>query len=264
MVHPARFSGHFAEQGKGPAVLCLSGFGSSNWLFHEMALDLADSFRFIMPDNRGMGRSAPALGRYEIEDLADDALALAEDLGLERFAVLGISMGGFIAQSMALRCDKRLAGLVLLCTMGPGPEFLPPSPLKADQVRAFYALHGRAQAEASLALTTHPGLRERDPHRYDRLLRLREANLAELDQVLLQLQAVERFLKRPHELSRIHCPTLIMAGEGDRFVPPDNATRLAERIPHAQRVMVPDSDHLFFLERPELVHRPIRRFLEDL
>lgn len=258
------FTGHYEELGQGPAVLCLSGFGCSNWLFHAMALDLADSFRFIMPDNRGMGRSAPALWPYEIEDLADDALNLARDLRLKHFAVMGISMGGFIAQSMALRGGESIAGLVLMCTLGPGPGFLPPPPMDADQVRTFYALPSQERAAASIALTTHPTLAERDPLRYDQLLRLRQDNLAELEQVLLQLQAVERFLKRPLDLKRISCPTLILSGDGDRFVPPGNAQRLAAHIPQAHRVMVPESDHLFFLERPELVHPHVRRFLEHL
>ncbi len=259
-----RFSGHYDVVGKGLDLLCLSGFGCSNWLFEGMARDLSDLARFVMPDNRGMGRTPAATKPYEIDDLADDALRLADELNMRRFCLMGISMGGFIAQSIALRAPDRVRALVLMCTLGPGPNFKP-LPINDElQLRELYDLPREERAEILVAKTTHPELARRNPSIYAHILHQRSRHFSDLQQNLFQFRAVQRFLQKTLPLGNIACPALVMSGADDRYVHPENSSVLAAQIPGASAVFIEESDHLFFLEKPNEVHQRLRAFLEGL
>ena len=263
-VEKRRFSGHFEEMGTGPPLLCCPGFGCSNWIFKDLALAMESSARWIMPDPRGMGLSPKAHESYTIADLADDGSLLMDDLGHERFWVMGISMGGFIAQSLALAHPNRVSGLLLLCTTGPGPDFPQLPELEEPLLRAWYDMDPATVVRANTDATVHPGLKRRNPQRYLEIVDAKLRHRAELDQVLLQREATRTYLKEARPLERIACPTLVLCGENDRFVVPESSRLLAEKIPGAELRLFPQSDHLFFLEKTAEVTAAIREFLESL
>ncbi len=257
-----RFKNHVDIIGRGPSLLCLAGFGSSNWVFESLADRLQDRYRFILPDNRGMGRSPPAAAPYGLEALADDALAVMDDLGQDRFAVAGLSMGGFIAQLLTLRAPERVTALILLCTSSGGAEFKKIFPgLGEKQVRTLYAMPPEQRAEVALSTAIFPLFSSRYPDIHRRVLAQRRRERVDPAQVMLQYRAVTAFMERTLDLERIGCPTLILSGDTDTVVPAANAHLLGEKIPAARVEIFTDTDHLFFLEKPAELAQRVQEFL---
>ena len=118
-----KFNGHFDLIGEGPPILCIPGFGNSNWVFNKLVKGQSRQFTFVLPDNRGMGRSPAAMQPYFMQDLAQDCINLMDDLGHEKFSVIGLSMGGFIAQLLTLMVPNRVNSLALLCSTSSGEDF---------------------------------------------------------------------------------------------------------------------------------------------
>lgn len=257
-----KFTGHFDVVGQGPPVLCIAGFGSSNWIFQRLIAPLQDSFQFILPDNRGMGRSPLASQPYELDDLAADSLDLMDDLGCGRFAVLGLSMGGFVAQLMALKVPERLGALALLCTTSGGQDFkqLFPS-MTEEQVSAIYGMDPLARAQAALAPELCPFLMTRYPDVYDYVVDVRSHQAEDAAQVMFQFLAVTAFRERTLDLENIRCPTLILSGDSDLLVPLGNAELLQKKIRNSSLAVIEETDHLFFLEKSEEVAAILKSFL---
>lgn len=258
------YQGHFDVIGSGPPLLCFAGFGCSNWIFEDLALRLAEKALWILPDARGMGRSPKVQQPYSISDLAEDGLQLMNRLKIERFGVIGISMGGFIAQTLALSHPHRITGLGLFCTTGPGPDFVPLPDIEEEQLREWYTLDPVTLAKANTQATVHPNLALRAPATFAAIVEAKQRFRADLDQVLLQRGAANAFLDSPLPLGHITCPTLVLTGENDRLVPPQNTQLLAKAIPNAEAHVIPESDHLFFLERADQVAQITAGFLEKL
>lgn len=263
-VLPKRFRGAYITVGQGRPVLALAGLGCANWIFDEMTENLADCARFILPDNRGMGRSPRATGEYEVEDLARDALALMDDLGIRQFTLLGISMGGFIAQSLIQLAPERVNALILMCTTGPGSDFVPLPCLSDVLLEASYSVAPEKRVHISTESTTFPGLKQRDPGLFEKISAKKLRHMAELDQLKFQNTAATRFTEGNMDYSRFRCPSLILSGANDRFVAVENARILSRKIKGSGLAIFPETDHLFFLEKPEPVAAEIRDFLESL
>jgi pimeloyl-ACP methyl ester carboxylesterase len=257
-----KFRGHFDVVGQGPPVLCIAGFGSSNWIFKRLIAPLQDSFQFILPDNRGMGRSPLASQPYQLDDLAADSLDLMDDLGCGRFAVLGLSMGGFVAQLLALRVPERLGSISLLCTTSGGKDFkqLFPS-MTEQQVRAIYEMDPLARAQAALAPEICPCLQIRYPEVYDYVVDVRGQLAVDLAQVMFQYLAVTEFMEKTLDLQSIQCPTLILSGDCDLLVPLGNAELLQKKIRNSSLAVIKETDHLFFLEKSDEVAAILKSFL---
>lgn len=256
------FSGHWDEIGQGPPVLCISGFASANWMFRPLVTPLANRHRFILPDNRGMGRSPPAREPYRLDDLAQDLLALMDGLGYQRFAVIGISMGGFVAQLLALAAPRRVTHLALLCTTSSGEAFRSIFPsLTRDQVKTIYQLDLEYRIRAALAPSICPLLATRYPETHATVIQERLNYQEDPIQVLLQYDAVAAFMETPLDLAAITCPALILSGDQDLLVPLANAHLLAQKLPNAQLTVIPETDHLFFLEQTDAVAGHIGDFL---
>ncbi len=117
------------------------------------------------------------------------------------------------------------------------------------------------RSELTLRAVVHPKLIEKTPELFARMVELRRNNPAPLDQLLLQKDAVDRFLKGSVPVETIACPTLILHGSADRFAPAENGRRLANLIPGATFKIIPDSDHYFFLEKAEEVPDAISAFI---
>ncbi|MBF0098017.1 MAG: alpha/beta hydrolase [Magnetococcales bacterium] len=248
----------------GPAVLCLSGFASGNWMFQRWLAPLQGFYRFILPENRGMGQAPAATAPYGMDDLAADALRLLDDLGIERCTVIGLSMGGFIAQRVLALAPQRVTGLVLLCTSSGGDAFRPIFPLLSrEQVEALYRLDPETRIRAALSPHICPLLQEQYPEVFAEVLQQRLRHPEVPEQVLLQYDAVAEFLRHPQALQHIACPTLILSADQDLLVPVANAALLATMIPKARLQVIANTDHLFFLERAATVSQLLREWLLD-
>lgn len=253
--------------GAGTPVLCLAGFGCDHYIFLDLANELKENFQFIMIDNRGMGGSSKDHKPFSINDLAMDALEVAELLQLNQYHIMGISMGGFIAQLMVknlINSNKiqNALSLSLLCTLGLGSEFHPLAILTDEQLRKFYEAPPELAMPMAVALTAHP---QAPKEIINRIIKARLDHRETLAQVILQRDAVVDFFEKEIlNYDRFELPTLIMTGDDDRTVNPENAKILKDKIKHSKLTTVATADHYFFMEKPVQVATEIKSFLGDI
>ena len=250
--------GQEGRDGREPLLLVM-GLGATLEWWHNIRGVLAARFRTILFDNRGVGRSDVPPAPYSIAQMADDAAAVLDGAAVSRAHVVGLSMGGYIAQELALRHPARVRSLVLGCTSCGGRDAAP-----ADaEVRA--ALTARA------SMTREQAMWQMAPYTFDAST-LREAIAREFDMRLRTTVTNEGFFRQLEairawtgSLSRLHAiavPTLVIHGETDRLVPPENARILADAIPGARLVMLPRASHIFLTDRFEPARDAILSFLD--
>jgi 3-oxoadipate enol-lactonase len=225
----------YERHGSGEPLLLITGFAITSAVF-EPVLDLyASRFECILYDHRGgLTTSMP--------ELAADAAQLLRRLGIDAAHVYGISMGGMIAQELALRFPQRVRGLVLAGTTPGGPRAFRPAVGELARGRWLFS----------------PAFRREHPERVRELLRyfeLRPSALWAHWWATVYHDTVSR-------LGEIQAPTLVMHGGADVMSPVDNARLLAERIPNAELVIVPGAGHAFPLERPRESFEAVAGFLD--
>lgn len=250
--------------GQGPAMICLSGLGCSRYNFDFIKEILSQNFTLYLLDNRGMGESEKAIYHYDLFDLAADALLLMEGLGVATFSVFGISMGGFIAQELACLAPRKVKALILACTTNGRKEFHRICPIDSEEMKKMAALGAYEKNARIASATCHPTLKRDNPDLFEKIVQLRVEHTADLEQFILQQKAVENFLKRFLPLESIETETLAIAGDCDRFVPSQNVEVFCSVMPHCRSVLIPQSDHHFFLERPVETAREVTNFLMNI
>ena len=251
----------------GPPVLVLhGGLGLDHVLYRRSLAPLAEHVRLITFDMRGNGRSIPAdLSTVTMERLADDVVSLADHLGLDRFAVLGHSYGGFVAQELALRHPDRLRAMVLVDTTpgqlgagevegehGQGPQ--PPAEVAATMSNAPTTDADFAAAMAQLLPAYFHRPERVDLHGLDEGTVFRIAAMVRGFEVLARWSVVDR-------LAAVRAPTLVIAGRHDVFTSWPQAHRIAAPIPGARVEIFEESGHFPWLEEPERFFPLVARFL---
>ncbi len=252
---------HHDQIGRGPAVLVIPGFGCANWIFKPLAETLGDRFSFVLPDLPGMGASADPGLDYDFETLADLLDDLMQRNGFHRYHVIGISMGGFIAQKLMLRCPSSVQRCVLMATSAAHADIEPITLITEAQLRAMYDLEPAAMVHANTDATVHPDFARRAPAAYQSLRNHRLQHVASFVSLQRQRRAVARYFESPVPLHLITNPVLLLTGDADRLVPPRHATQLAKLLPNAEVRQVADSDHWFFWERHQQTAAAIATFL---
>ena len=244
---------HVDREGSGEPVLWISGLAISSEIFSPVIATYAASYDCIRYDSRGAGRSPAPWLPTSIPELAGDAVHLLDALEIDSAHVYGLSMGGMVAQEMALRFPDRVRALVLGGTTHGGPRSVLPSP----RIAAALASRGTPAAlRAELvgrALFT-PGFRERQPDSVRSHLRDLGRHPTSARGLASHLTALASHDTRAR-LARITAPTLVLHGERDELTPVANARLLAQAIPGARLELVPDAGHVYLLERPELSYR---------
>lgn len=241
-------------------VVMINGLGASAHDWGPLLALLGTERRIVVFDNRGAGRSAIPDDPVSLELLASDTVAVMDAHGIESADVIGYSMGGMIAQLVALEHPGRLRRLVLLGTH-PGARSAVRSRPRAravlspeeDLPREDLV---RIQYEAFVA----PGFREREPETFEEMLGVRMSHLAPLYAWRRQLQAVVES-ERAERIPGIRAPTLVIHGEADPLIPLENGRMLAELIPGARLVTLSDSGHMLNWEAPEAVAVAVLSFL---
>lgn len=246
------------EHGSGPPVLLITGLGYAIWSWQRQIPEWSQRFRCIAVENRGTGRSPKPPGPYSIEQLADDA---AEALAGRRAHVAGFSMGGYIAQTLALRHPDLVERLVLVCTGTGGPDYVP-LPEETSAVWAANADKAPAEfARASMPLSFAPGWTDEHPVEFEQLLRDRLEYPTPPECWRAQFDACNRFTQQRTPVEEIAAPTLVAHGDADRIVPYENGVGLARRIPGSRFETFPGGGHLLFLESPERFNPLVEEFL---
>jgi pimeloyl-ACP methyl ester carboxylesterase len=252
---------HWESIGTGDPVLMIMGLGLSGGAWWRTVPVLARSLRVITFDNRGVGRSRAHLHSYTTEAMADDAVSVLDAAGIERAHVYGFSLGGMVAQQLALRHEDRVRSIVLGATHPGGPRAVRPS----DDVIAFFRRRASMSAKdaARASVPFNYGPRCRREHK-DRIAEDIQRRLAHpFPERAYKAQMVAASLHNCYRrLKRIEAPTLVVHGREDRIVPVANAEILAERIPRAELRILDHAGHLYSTEQPE-VDEDIARFFRE-
>ncbi len=253
---------HVEERGEGFPLLLVQGLGYAVWAWRFQLEGLGERLHVVAFDNRGTGRSFKPPGPYSIAQLADDAAALLDALGIERAHVLGHSMGGYISQTLALRRPDLVRSLVL---SGTGPGAPTHEPIPGDTLRQWLA-HANLPPEDYVRRTMHLSFArdwpEANPELWEELILARLEFPTPPEAWRAQFDACVRFVEEGSEIERISAPTLVLHGDDDRVVPVSNGRALARRIPGAELVERPGHGHNLMLEDAETFNRLVLRFLE--
>jgi len=236
---------HYERQGSGEPLLLITGFTISSAVFEPVLELYAEHFECVVYDHRGSARSHGA-GPSTMGGLADDAARLLTSLRIPRALVYGLSMGGMVAQELALRHPGRLRGLVLGGT-SPGGAF---APRIGPRELISIARGGVSERSLRAPLLFSPEFRREHPERVRELVRQFKLNRSSAATIGAQTVAAARFASTMR-LGRLRTPTLVMHGERDQLVPLAAGRLLAARIPDAELVVVPAAGHAYALEAPQ-------------
>ncbi|HVT93785.1 MAG TPA: alpha/beta fold hydrolase [Bryobacteraceae bacterium] len=249
---------YWEEHGSGEPVLMIMGLSFTLDMWHRTLPLIARTRRALVFDNRGVGRSDVPGGPYSIPGMAEDAKAVLDAAGVDGAHVIGASMGGMIAQELALRHPSRVKSLILACTSCGGLRAKFPQPSRFRNQASWPAQTPQDRILAFNPLLYHPGT---PPERIEEDNRIRLRWHPTPRGYLNQLIAILRWSSYGR-LPRISVPTLIVHGDSDVIVPPENAAILARRIPNAQVRMIPAAGHIFTTDQPELSHRWLLDFFQ--
>lgn len=248
---------YWEAHGRGTPVLLIMGLSFTLEMWSRLLPSFARGYRVVLFDNRGMGRSSVPRGPYRIQKMARDAVAVMHAAGLGPAHVIGASMGGMIAQELALCHPDMLRSLLLGCTSHSGlfgrwPDFsrVPTRPggTRAEQERSVVQLlyadsTPRERIEEDIALRAQCNWS-------------RQGFLNQFAGILLW----SSYLR----LQRICKPTLVVHGDEDRLVPPANGRVVAQRIPGAQFELIPNAGHVLTTDQPEACAELLLRFMRTI
>jgi pimeloyl-ACP methyl ester carboxylesterase len=254
---------YYEVHGDGPPLVLLMGIGydSSLWSLAQVPA-LSTQFQVVLMDNRDAGRSSKADHPYRIADMADDVAGLLDALGVQRSHLLGLSMGGLIAQEFALRHADRLDRLVLTGT-GAAPARSAVDPIQiwswvktndpTGEVfggQQFVSLFSTAFLRNSDAVRDTAEMLASNPYPMGAEAYARQAK------AYLQFDSLDR-------LGTISAPTLVIVGEQDLLTPPWIAREVADAIPGSQFEVIrgDGSSHVVPIERPDDFNRLVSDFL---
>jgi pimeloyl-ACP methyl ester carboxylesterase len=247
--------------GGGPALLMIPGLGATRRVYAPLVPLLAEHHRAIVFDPRGVGDSEITDGPYSMAQLAGDAVSVLDAAGEETAVVFGASMGGMVAQHVALDHGERVSKLILACT-SPGSAHAVPA--DRDATRALLGKGATTPADAYRIATTvlyTPAFSA--AHR-----EFVEAEIAERARHPVRARAFSAQYEavRQHDpwdrLPSLRMPVLVLHGTEDAVIPPGNGVVLAERIPGAKLVLLDGLGHMFWHEDPQRAARAILDFTQ--
>jgi 3-oxoadipate enol-lactonase len=241
----------FERSGSGPPLLLIMGMGGTASHWGEPFLDpLRESFEVIVYDHRGVGGSSRVDGPFTIADLAADTANLLEALEIDSAEVLGISMGGMIAQELALAHPEMIKTLTLGCTYCGGEgSLLTSEPVMQRLTEGMLS----GDRERALRTTWEANVSERaaqDQELYQSFRRIGVEHAVALEVIMAQMQAIATH-DTSTRLSSLRMPTLIIHGTADQILPVANAHVIQRHLPDARLEIFDGVGHLFFWEQPQ-------------
>jgi pimeloyl-ACP methyl ester carboxylesterase len=245
----------------GEAVLMIMGLGGSSRMWWRLEPHLADRWWLLLIDNRGTGDSDPVSGPLSMSGMAADAVAVLDAAGVEKAHVVGASLGGMVAQHLALEHRDRVASLVLACTTAGGRSGAPPwRLLTASALRPLLG-PGRTFGLVAPALYAARTRRER-PDRVREDLAVRIADATPPATVYAQLAAAVRHDTRSRLRELAGLEVTVVHGSEDALVPVERGRELAAGIPGAHLVELPETGHLLATDAEPEVGSALRDHLQ--
>jgi len=250
--------------GRGDPLVLIMGFGGpkDGWLFQRRPF--GKHFQVVTFDNRGVGRSSKPPGPYSMQMMADDAVGLMDHLGIDTTHVVGVSMGGMIAQHVALSHPERVRKLVLGCTFaskdedgGHSQAYVKALKLREDATDDdLRAIEFKKMAAAVMSLSVSGRLSTMVVRPLSKIF----GGMLATEGTRGQFEAIlgHNTLARLHA---IEAPTLVIAGAQDRLIDPRSSDAMASRIPNARLVKVEGGSHVFFMSKRGEFNREVLDFL---
>jgi len=234
------------------------GFDRSGWA--PVISLLRNRFRLVLVDNRGSGRSTGPDAAFTVTDMAGDVAAVLDHMQITRAHVVGASLGGMIAQELAIECPQLVDRLVLACTT-PGWPFAYPMPhASLQRMTAAASLPPGAALRSLVENALSPCTLEKHPELVERLIE-HQRHRAGDPAGWKALASAGATYSGGMRQARVSAPTLIMYGDADAVVDPRNSKLLAARIPDSRVVVFPELGHLFFWEDPARFAQTVTSFL---
>jgi pimeloyl-ACP methyl ester carboxylesterase len=245
-----------------PKLVLIRGLGRGLDHWGEVVGELEQSFRLVLLDNRGIGRSEPSRVPFGVSHMAADVARVLDAARIDRAHVFGMSLGGMIAQRLAIEHRPRVDRLVLGCTTPGGPEALRPRLGTFAELAQSRLTSVQDAIEAEARLLLSDGFRRKRPDVVRRWVEIAEARPVSKRALLQQLAAAMRH-RSDRDLHRITAPTLIVSADHDELIPPGNSRLLARRIRGAEIAWVNGARHDFATERPRELAKMLSAFLLD-
>lgn len=246
----------------GPRVMLLMGFGMRGALWKPQIDGLVRDHQLVWMDNRGVGESARPPGVWTMRDMASDALRVMDELGWDRCHVVGVSMGGMIAQHIAINAEDRLQSLSLIATHEGGFQYAPtPAGLKAFLQAQTRSGSERVQALRNL-LYPPAYLAQCDPVAIESRMVAQLGKPAAKETLRAHLYAVATH-RAGKGLLNVRTPTLIIKPSLDILIPPKGSERLRIRLPHARMLELEDAGHGAVFQCASTINRALAAHFED-
>ncbi len=242
--------------GEGLPLVLINGLGFRPWAFFKQIPTLSRHFSIITFDVRGERNL-----KGGVADFAADTVALLDHLGVRKAHVLGTSLGGFVAQYLALERPNLVERMVLVGTSYGGRGAEATSPWALARMMGWPSFSVEGAFRRGLETATSEAYRARHPEEFERIVRWRLADSPTLSTYYEQVRAATRF-DVSGGVGSITSPTLVIHGVEDRYVPVANAVALAEAIPGAKLRVLEDAGHLVFIEQAADVNREVVTFLK--
>jgi pimeloyl-ACP methyl ester carboxylesterase len=243
---------HFVDHGgAGPAVVLLHSFLMDGDMFAPQLAAFGDAFRLVTVDERGHGKT-PVDGPFSYWDVAQDVLAVMDGLGIDQFAVVGTSQGGFIGLRLALLAPERVSALAVL-----GSSAAAEDPQVAEAYRGLGTLwttQGPTDQLLDMIATICLGAMDNSAWK----VKLRAMPYERVPMLLDVLTRRDSVVDR---LGEISCPTLVLHGTADAAYPVERAKEIAEAVPKGELVLVDGGAHFLSLTDPDAVNPALREFL---
>ena len=237
---------YYEIHGEGEPLLMIQGYGQYSGHWSTLIPPLAKSYRVIIFDNRGTGLTDKPEPPYTMKMMAADAKGLLDALGIQKANVFGVSMGGMIAQEFTLNYPDKILNLVLGCTNCGGKTSVVPTP---EALAFLFSPEMAKLPVAERARQTAPWLWSKEfidkhPEAVDLYVDITVKYPTPTQGFAGHASAIAGH-DTCDRLPQIKAPTLVIAGSGDRLIPPENSKIIASRIPGAELVMIPGAGHGF-------------------
>jgi pimeloyl-ACP methyl ester carboxylesterase len=253
---------YYEIHGKGfPLVMIMGLTANKDWWPQEVIEQFSKHFKTLIFDNRGAGRTDASKIDYSIKMFADDTIGLMDSLEIEEAHILGVSMGGMIAQELALNYPDRVKKLVLCSTTPGGPKAVPTPPETIKVMMELQNLTDEQVARRTIPILFPKDFIENNPEVIERSINhmliapiTQDANARQV-KACLEFNAYDR-------LPQINRPTLVMAGKEDVLLPYQNDEMIAKRIPRAKLILYDNAGHGMITQVAEDFAEKVIEFLE--
>lgn len=250
---------HFTEHGQGSPLILLHGFPFNGSLWHEQTRALGDHHRVITPDLRGHGQSPAPEGTYTMETMAGDVLRLLDSLDIDKAALMGHSMGGYVTLALWRLAPERFSAMGLICTHA-WADTPAVRENRENQAHQVFVQGSAAIADAMAPRLFAPGVAPDEPF-------IEQARTMMLNTRPIGIMgALRGMAARPDSsalLPGINVPVLVIAGDSDAIIPLQRAEAMAQALPNATLVTIENAGHMPMLEQPQATALAIRNFMNE-